>query len=435
MNFKSSLSLFLTATFILGYGQKVSLEKFQSESDTIKRKASLVERMNSDSSQLSQGIKLNFIKELTGADENSFTPTLKYGIGMVLETIYQQVPKEQGLHKEANSRYNFQPAAFKIGFLHTDMDISPKLSASMTWNLHSSKISDAFIKYNFNPLLNLQIGRFKGAGNRAANETSAYDLDLADFTYTSENQSAAQGAPDLRHYGINVSGNVKNFVRYAFFLHNSDSNRDRYWSSFNDGPSEGQGNHGLEFKSWDASLRFFPVKNVEFGGHMGSVNLPGMGFKQAWAYSGFLYYINPKKYKFKFDYGTFKNVRFTSVDENGNTIFVSPNNLDYTKHDFVKVNKLGYSFLAGFNITPKIEPVARFEYFNQGNKDISGFNYEKLYLYTAGVNFYLYPNSPRMAKLTAFYQHRAESGGPSISNDWFGLSYQIVLYNNTKGVF
>ena len=161
MNFKSSLSLFLTATFILGYGQKVSLEKFQSESDTIKRKASLVERMNSDSSQLSQGIKLNFIKELTGADENSFTPTLKYGIGMVLETIYQQVPKEQGLHKEANSRYNFQPAAFKIGFLHTDMDISPKLSASMTWNLHSRKISDAFIKYKFNPLLNLQIGRFK----------------------------------------------------------------------------------------------------------------------------------------------------------------------------------------------------------------------------------------------------------------------------------
>ena len=109
--------------------------------------------------------------------------------------------------------------------------------------------------------------------------------------------------------------------------------------------------------------------------------------------------------------------------------------MDYTKHDFVKVNKLGYSLLAGFNVTPKIEPVARFEYFNQGNKDISGFDYEKLYLYTAGVNFYLYPNSPRMAKITAFYQHRAEKGGPSIANDWFGLSYQIVLYNNTKGVF
>ena len=425
MKLKYNLSLLLLAPFILGNAQKSSLENFRSENDTIKKKPSFVERMTSDSSQLAQGVKLEFLKDLVGADENSFTPRLKYGIGMVLETIYQEVPSNRSMYKEANSNYNFQPAAFKIGFLHTDMDITPKLSASITWNLHASKITDAFIKYNFHPLLNVQLGRFKGAGNRAANMTSAYDIDLLDFTYTSENQSTDMGAPDLRHYGINFSGNIKNIVKYDFFWHNSDSNRDRYWSGFNDGPTEGQGNHGLEFKSWDAAIRIFPVKNVEFGGHMGSVNLPGMGYKQAWAYSAFAYYVNPNKYKVKFDYGTHKQVRF-----------VQPvGNMDYTKHEFNKVNKLGYSILAGVNVTKRLEPVARFEYYDQGNKAISGLGYDKLYLYTAGINYYLYPNSPRMAKITAFYQHRDESGGPKIANDWFGLSYQIVLYNNTKGIF
>ncbi|MGM5630220.1 hypothetical protein O2K51_04900 [Apibacter raozihei] len=433
MNLKNYLSILLSTPFLLAYGQKMSLENFQPENDSIKKKTSFVERMTSDSSQLAKGIKLDFLKELVGGDENSFTPTLKYGIGMVLETIYQEVPTNKSVHKEANSSYNFQPAAFKIGFLHTDMDITPKLSASVTWNLHASKITDAFIKYKFHPLLNVQLGRFKGAGNRAANMTSAYDLDLVDFTYTSENQSTDMGAPDLRHYGINFSGSIKNIVKYDFFWHNSDSNRDRYWSGFNDGPKEDQGNHGLEFKSWDAALRIFPVKNVEFGGHIGSVNLPGMGNKQAWAYSAFVYYVNPHKYKFKFDYGTHKQVRFVKPD--GSLAGSIGDNMDYTKHEFRKANKLGYSFLAGVNITPRIEPVARFEYYNQGNKDITGLGYEKLYLYTAGVNFYVYPNSPRMAKITAFYQHRDESGGPKIANDWFGLSYQIVLYNNTKGNF
>ncbi len=423
MNLKYFLSFLLMTPFVLGFGQKSSLEHFQTENDTIKKKPSFVERMTSDSSQLAQGVKLNFLKDLIGGDENTFIPTLKYGIGFNLETIYEQVPKSS-TYKEANSSYNFQPAAFKIGFLHTDMIITPKLFASITWNLHASKITDVFIKYEPSKLLGIQLGRFKGAGNRAANETSAYDLDLVDFTYTSEHQSTDQGAPDLRHYGINFSGQWKWF-KYAFFWHNSDSNRDRYWSGFNDGVTEGQGNHGLEFKSWDASLRIFPVKNVEFGGHMGSVNLPGMGYKTTYAYSAFLYYVNPKKYKFKFDYGT-----------NKQEIFGTPiNNMDYTKHNYVKVNKLGYSFLAGANITPHIEPAARFEYYNQGDKAYSGFNYEKLYLYTVGVNFYIYPNSPRMAKITAFYQHRDEVGGPKIANDWFGISYQIVLYNNTKGVF
>ncbi|TWP29277.1 hypothetical protein ETU09_03405 [Apibacter muscae] len=434
MNLKSTLLITFASIFFSSvYGQN---SKNEPEIQDSIKKISFVERMTSDSSHLAQGIKLKFINDLVGANEKSFVPTLKYGIGFVLETLYQEIPKEARGHREGSSRYNFQPAAFKIGFLHTDMQITPKLGAGITYNLHANKISDVFINYDFNPLLSVKIGRFKGSGNRAANETSAYDLDLADFTYTSENQSIDQGAPDLRHYGINLSGFITKYVKYGFFWHNSDSNRDRYWSAANDGPSSGQGNHGLEFKSWDASLRIYPIKNIEFGGHIGAVNLPGMGYKQTWAYSGYAYYVNPKKFKFKFDYGTNKQVRFLNPSTGDYNLTASPGgNMDYSKYDYKTVNKLGYSFLVGVNVSPRFEPVARFEYYNQGNKEFSGFNYTDLYLYTAGVNFYVYPNSPRMAKITAFYQHRAESGGPSIANDWFGINYQIVLYNNTKGNF
>lgn len=340
------------------------------------------------------------------AAQDGFKPQVKYGAGTILQTVYQQS------HDDGDV---FEPAMLKVGFLHTDIQVTEKLLASASWAFHSGKLSDAFFKYTFNPYFALQLGRFKGAGSRAGAQTVQYDTDFGEFTYLSENLSAAGGAPDFRHYGVDVSGRA-DFISYKFTLHNGGSERTHYYSGANDGPA--LGNNGLKFKSWDALVSFFPIDFLEVGGHVGSVNTPGMGNKTTYAYTGHLYYIVPDKYKIKIDAGKYKKNEF---------IGAPPSNMDYSEHDFTEVDKKGFSILGGFNINPRLEPVARFEYFDHGNVSEPGVTYEKLKMLTVGANYYLFPESKRKAKISAFYQHRGESGGPSIKNDWFGISYQVFF--------
>jgi hypothetical protein len=354
--------------------------------------------------------------QFEAADKSEFTPTLKIGMGMVLESLYQTVDDDL-YHKGS---YNFQPGALKLGYVHFDASLTSKLSASLSLSVHTPKVSDAFVKYDFSKYLNVQAGRFKGAGTRAAHETSAYDLDLVDFTYYSENQSTDVGAPDLRHMGLQIGGRYE-WVKYAFFLHNNNYDRSRYWAAMNDGIQSG--NHSLDFKNWDVSLRFFPTTNVEFGGHFGSVNMPGTGDKTTYSHSAFAYYVAPNKFKVKLDYGGHTKTMYKSP------LTAADNEIYTLSENYIGgVEKMGISCLAAFNITDKIEPAIRYEHVDQGDIELNGLGYKKLNLLTVGVNYYLFPKSPRMAKLTAFYHHRGESGGINIKNDWFGLSYQIVLY-------
>lgn len=337
--------------------------------------------------------------------QEKFEPKIKYGAGTIIQSVYQQTPDEG---------YVFEPAMLKVGFFHTDIQVTEKLHACASWAFHSGKLSDAFFKYTFRPELAVQVGRFKGAGTRAGAQTVQYDCDFGEFTYLSENLSAAGGAPDFRHYGLDVSGKTR-FVSYKFTLHNGGSERTRYYSGANDGPATG--NHGLEFKSWDALVSFFPVKNLEVGGHVGSVSRPGMGYRNTYAYSGHLYYVAPDQFKIKIDGGAYKDpVGIGAVAQT-----------DYSEHAFTNVSKHGFSVLAGYSITPKWEPVVRYEYFNHGDLGEPGVTYEDLNMVTVGVNYYMFPENKRKAKISAFYQHRGEGKGIELKNDWVGISYQVYL--------
>ncbi|OAV75780.1 hypothetical protein Barb7_00579 [Bacteroidales bacterium Barb7] len=169
-------------------------------------------------------------------------------------------------------------------------------------------------------------------------------------------------------------------------------------------------------------MRLFPVENLEFGGHYGSVNRPGMGYKSSSAWSAFAYYVVPNKFKVKFDCAGYQLPVYSGFNPDKST--------DYTEKDFHLVDKRGGSLLVGANINKYFEPTVKYEFINQGNALENTLGYEKLQLFTVGVNFYLFPQSPRMTKILAFYQHRGETGDPrgAFPNDWFGLTYQIVLY-------
>lgn len=337
--------------------------------------------------------------------KTKFKPNIKIGAGTIIQTIFQETPDGGSV---------FEPAALKVGFLHFDMQVSEKLFTSVSWAFHSGKLSDAFIRYTFNPYLNLQVGRFKGAGTRAGHMTSLYDADFCDFTYTSENLSADLGSGDFRHYGIDVSGRAK-WIAYKFTLHNGLSNRTHYYAGTNDGPA--QKNNGLAFKNWDGALCFYPFANFEFGGHIGSRNRPGMNKDAIYAYSAYAYYVRENKFKLKADFASYtKPVFEEQVSES-----------DYTSSLYHPVKKLGASFLAGYQLTSRFEPVVRYEYFHHGAPALSGEKYEDLHMYTVGTNFYLFPKDKRKAKISLFYQFRQECKGEKIDNNWLGVSYQVFF--------
>lgn len=334
-----------------------------------------------------------------------FKPNIKIGAGTILQTVFQETH---------DGGYTFEPAALKVGFLHFDMQVSEKLFTSVSWAFHSGKLSDAFIRYTFNPYLTLQLGRFKGAGTRAGHMTSLYDADFCDFTYTSENLTADLGSGDFRHYGIDVSGRAKR-VAYKFTLHNGLSNRNHYFAGTNDGPA--QKNSSRAFKNWDGAISFYPFSNFEFGGHIGSRNRPGMAKDALYAYSAYAYYVKNNKFKLKADFAAYTKPVF---DE-------QPNEGDYVSNLYTPVKKLGASFLAGYQLSARFEPVVRYEYFNQGAPEYSNEKYRHLHMYTIGTNFYLFPKEKRTAKISLFYQFRNEKGGEKIDNNWLGVSYQVFF--------
>lgn len=342
-------------------------------------------------------------------------PYINVGVALQVITSISQAEKSDA---PGASSYNFQPGDFKYGFLHSDAFISDKLSAGFSLSVHSTstnKISDAYLKYIPFSFLGFQVGRFKGAGNRAVIETSTYDVDFADMSYVGVMQTQDLGTSDYRFNGLNVFGNYK-WLRYSFFLHKSNNLRSRAWTQNNNDPVEGNG--GVDFKSWDFSLRFTPVKFLEFGGHMSSSSQQGVGGRSRPAYSGFAYYITPHKLKVKIDYV----FHYRPIFEEG----TRPPANDYTLHNWHAEKKQGVSALAGHFVSKHIEPMARFEHFYEGKEAAIGYKY--LNLYTLGLNYYPFPDSPRVGKVTVFFQKRDEKGGLKLRNDWFGIQYQMVLF-------
>lgn len=335
----------------------------------------------------------------------AFRPNIKIGAATIVQTVFQETH---------DGGYLFEPAALKVGFLHFDMQISEKLFSSVSWAFHSGKLSDAFLRYTFNDYLKVQVGRFKGAGTRAGHMSSLYDMDFCDFTYTSETMTTDLGASDFRHYGIDLAGRAK-WLGYKFTLHNGHTDRTKYYAGTTDGPA--LKNNGLAFKNWDVALNFFPIRNVEFGGHVGSLNRPGMGKEAVYNYSAYAYYVRENKFKIKADFGAYTKPVFAEQPANDN----------YGVTEYTKTNKLGASLLAGVQATRHIEPVARYEYFHHGDRALSGEKYESLHMYTVGANFYLFPKEKRKAKISLFYQFRDERGGEKLDNDWLGISYQVFF--------
>lgn len=347
------------------------------------------------------------------AQEEEFKPSVKYGVGLLGQTSYQQT----------NDSYRMDWAGIKKGFLHTNFFLTPKLSGKVSLGLHTPQIKlvDAFLRYEFNEYIALQAGRFKGAGPRTHFQDAIYDQEFTEIPYSVTEFARGMRVGDFRRYGIEAQGKWE-FIEYKLFWHDGDGLRVNPASQqFVDIEQNQKSNVGLKLTNFDLFLSLTPIEDVEFGGHVGRSSLPGMGRKSITHHSLFLYY-NPNKFEIKLDYLAYPDVIF----EDG----FNPNSDDFTFSPYNTVDKKGYSVFAGYDIHPQMKFGLRYEHFNHGKLgETPSKQYEDLDIYTAGITYFPIKGNKR-TKLVLFYEHFSEGNtapGFKRNNDIIALAYQIVL--------
>lgn len=354
-----------------------------------------------------------FAQEDKKQDEE-FKPFVKYGLGLIGQTSYQETGDDKG--------YTMNWAGLKKGFVHTNIFLTPKLSGKLMVGLHSPdvKMFEFHIQYTFNEYIGVKAGRFKGAGPRTHFQDVIYDQEFSEIPFSVTEFARDLRVSDFRRYGIQFQGKY-DFIKYKFFWHDGDGLRRSVPSQQFIDKQEGQtSNIGLKLTNFDLFLSLTPIKDVEFGGHVGRSSFPGMGRKSVTHYSGFLYY-KPNDFEFKLDYLSYPKVIFDGG--------VTPGSDDYSLHPYTTLDKKGYSFLAAYNINSQWRAAVRFEQFDQGPLAESSKNYEQLNIYTAGVTFFPIKGNKRN-KLVLFYEHfdeRKTAPGFSRPNDIIALAYQIQL--------
>lgn len=369
----------------------------------------------------SQNVKNNEQEVKTQKDDTEkkeFKSSIKYGVGVIGQTTVQQTADGSG--------YNFQPFSLKKGFLHSNFDITEKLSGKFMMKYHGKDVAvlDLFIEYFFNEHFGIRAGRSKGSGPKTHMTMAVYDHDFTEIPFSVTEYARDLRIGDFRRNGLTFLGKY-DWLKYSLTLHDGDGTFNYFHSQQFVNVQNPKHNVGFKLTNFDLHLNLKPIKDVELGGHFGRVSLPGMGRESTNNASGYLYYT-PGKWRFKADYLTYDKTIF----EDGQM----PNFNDYSLHPYKTVNRQGYSFLVAYHITPKLEAAARYEHFDFGKlKEVPKLKYEDLDIYTVGLTFY--PMKNKRNKLSVYYEHFDEKNtipGFNKPNDVFSIAYQIHFMKPIK---
>ena len=352
---------------------------------------------------------------LNAQEKEPFKPRVEYGLGMIGQTSFQQTGDDQG--------YFVDWAGLKKGFIHTNVFLTPQLSGKLMLGYHSpnAKVFEFYVDYKFDKLLTVRAGRFKAGGPRAHFEEVIYDQEFTEIPYSITEFARGLGIPDFRRYGLQAFGKYE-WLEYKLFWHDGDGFGNNVPSQqFVDIEQDRTSNVGFKLTNFDLFLSFTPLKNTEFGGHVGRASFAGMGRQSITHHSLFLYY-KPNQFTFKFDYIAYPDVIF----EDG----FKPDSKDFSLHPYNTVDKSGYSFYAGYDFHPKLKFGVRYESFDHGALGATPkMDYEKLDIYTAGLTFYPLKGNKRN-KIVLFYEHFNERNtaiGYSRPNDIIALAAQLFI--------
>ncbi|MCB9066518.1 MAG: hypothetical protein H6629_01730 [Calditrichae bacterium] len=270
--------------------------------------------------------------------------------------------------------------------------INSKFKTMVQAELTDPKLLDARLEYHFSKQFNVRMGRFVGAGVRGGGLTSHSQIDIVERPRVANYWAARTIGSDFRDYGVQAEAKSAT-GEYAgrVFFHNG-SGAANVISHERTSPREAQ----LRDIAADVMVIAAPksVEGLEVGGHFGVGN---KDVKEWTSYSGYAYY-EPGPFRLKAEL-------VGLVDKSGAE----------------DVTTMGYYVFGGFEVTPNIEIVGRFETFDpntdvdeDGVNDITaGFVYKQ---FSGKVNH----------KLTAAIVIPSEQG-ESVKNTAFYTVWQIVF--------
>jgi hypothetical protein len=278
-------------------------------------------------------------------------------------------------------------------------NFSDHIKGFVQYEMTSFSLLDARIEYIFTPKVQIRVGRFVGAGLRAAGLTSHYDIDIIERVNSALIWAKKGIGTDYRDYGAEIIAKTGDFTG-RLWVHNG-------LGSKNIVPSE---RATATIKNEEFAVTgmgiFMPksIKGLELGGHIGvgNSNLD----RNYIDYSGFIYY-EPKPIRLKAEF-------VTLIENNAKNTVNGPADLIF----------LGYYLFGAYRVAKNYELLGRFEIVDE---DLDINNNEETY-FTLGASYSIYPENWKASKITtAYVLHKEGSALPNIANNIFYLMWQIVF--------
>lgn len=269
--------------------------------------------------------------------------------------------------------------------------LSKNIKAFVQAELTSPKLLDARIEYHLSKNAQIRVGRFIGAGVRAAGLTSHTKIDIVERPVSAQKWGKATIGADYRDYGLAFMGKVNGFG-FNLTLHNGSG-------AANIKPShKSTASLQLQGIAISGMVNYKPkqLKGLEVGGYYGMGNTYVNDYA---SFNGYVYY-EPKPLRVKLEY-----IGWT--DKNGPT----------------DVTAAGYYAFLGYRITKCMEVIARYEQFDS-NTDVD--DNEETFI-TFGLTHSFFPDHWNNAKITAAYVIHNEAWDNSPDNNVFYIMAQFVF--------
>lgn len=203
------------------------------------------------------------------------------------------------------------------------------VQADLTSNSLAGKLLDARIEYHFSPQFNIRAGRFVGAGVRGGGLTSHTAIDIIERAYSAIRWGSGTIGGDYRDFGVQAEAKAGDATA-RLFLHNGNGGLNVL--------NRAGGTATTEFTSKAVTamgvLAPKSIKGLEVGGHYGMGN---DDVKDWSSFSGYAYF-EPGPIRLKAEV-----IGLTSKPETGD------------------VTSMGYYIFGGYQVTPNVELVGRFE--------------------------------------------------------------------------